>query len=380
MSGGTISNVSIISNSSSDFSLNTSGKITTIAVSTINTVPDTVFTGKVTAGSAMIGIPSAFGSNFAYFGHKDLILTGYDYALLQEYVGHTFLNAKSGFTVFIRNGNIDVMTLTNTTATLYKPLDMNANSITFGNSGGDINKINTASWANGGTAQGYGGSLYLGASNSVYFQVPVGFQNTGTALDMNTNNITNVSNINFATGGSISNVNTIRTTALSTNTISTQAIMASNISSYSITAYEGTISNLSSEFCGAYLGYFSTVSADTVSSITVNTDTLVIGGTQYGRLPIQSNATQLSNATTIITTPNTSYLFDDYYNLTNYITISNYGFQNGDFINIVNTGNSGTPATFNVLDGSANPSTLIRYVYPGHAGVIVYSVNQWWPM
>jgi hypothetical protein len=197
---------------------------------------------------------------------------------------------------------------------------------------------------------------------------------------MYSNNITNVSNINFTTGGSISNVNTIRTTALSTNEISTNAIMAYNISSYSITAYEGTISNLSSEFCGAYVGYFSTVSADVVSTITVNTDTLVIGGTQYGRLPIQSNATQLSNATTIITTPNTSYLFDDYYNLTNYITISNYGFTNGDFINIVNTGNSGTPATFNVLDGSADPSTLIRYVYPGHAGVIVYSANNWWPM
>jgi hypothetical protein len=156
--------------------------------------------------------------------------------------------------------------------------------------------------------------------------------------------------------------------------------MAYNISSFSITANEGTISNLSSEFCGASDGYFSTLTADNVSSIRINTDTLVVGGTLYGRLPIQSNATQLSNATTIITTPNTSYLFDDYYNLTNYITISNYGFENGDFINIVNTGNSGTPATFNILDGSANPSTLIRYVYPGHAGVIVYSVNQWWPM
>ena len=214
--------------------------------------------------------------------------------------------------------------------------------------------------------------------------------NVQNGLNMYSNNITNVSNINFTTGGSISNINTIRTTALSTNEISTNAIMAYNISSYSITANEGIISNLNSEFCGAYEGYFSTLSADVVSfstlsadvvsTITVNTDTLVIGGTQYGRLPIQSNATQLSNATTIITTPNTSYLFDDYYNLTNYITISNYGFTNGDFINIVNTGNSGTPATFNVLDGSADPSTLIRYVYPGHAGVIVYSANNWWPM
>ena len=74
-------------------------------------------------------------------------------------------------------------------------LDMNSHNITFGGSGGDVQQINTAFWANGGTAQGYGGSLYLGASNSVYFQVPVGFQNTSTPLDMNTNNINNVNDI-----------------------------------------------------------------------------------------------------------------------------------------------------------------------------------------
>jgi hypothetical protein len=80
----------------------------------------------------------------------------------------------------------------------FRTLDMNANPITFGASGGDIYQINTAFWANGGTAQGYGGSLYLGASNSVFFQVPVGFQNSGTPLDMNNNNITNLSSITSA--------------------------------------------------------------------------------------------------------------------------------------------------------------------------------------
>ena len=464
-------------------SLNTSGKITTIAVSTINTVPNTVFTGQVTAGSALIGTPSAYGDTWAYFGHKTLAINGTEYALLSENIGNTLLNAKSGGVVSIRNGNADIMTLNNTTATMYKPLDMNNCNInnvlnqyfTYGGSiqaqlggtGGQqgILNINYPAAGTGHTNDGityiWGGSAsgnrYINLdSTNIGITVPLGAGNlwlnantiivgslnmysnsicnvsnitgsgelpitaaagcnvnlTGTyinliannvqfssnfamnsgttagvynlnvqnGLNMYSNNISNVSNINFATGGSISNVNTIRTTAISTTTISTNAIMAYNISSYSITANEGTISNLSSEFCSAYVGYFSTLDAGTVSSITVNTDTLVVGGTQYGRLPIQSNATQLSNATTIITTPNTSYLFDDYYNLTNYITISNYGFQNGDFINIVNTGNSGTPATFNVLDGSANPSTLIRYVYPGHAGVIVYSANNWWPM
>lgn len=82
-------------------------------------------------------------------------------------------------------------------------LNMNANNITFGASGGDIYQINTAFWANGGTAQGYGGSLYLGASNSVYFQVPAGFQNNGTPLDMNNNVINNVSSIYFTQGAAL---------------------------------------------------------------------------------------------------------------------------------------------------------------------------------
>ena len=75
-----------------------------------------------------------------------------------------------------------------------------------------------------------------------------------------------------------------------------------------------------------------------------------------------------------------SYFFADYTNLTNYITISNYGAQNGDYINIVNTGNSGTPATFQILDGSTGVSTNIRYIYPGHAGVVAYSSSEWWPL
>jgi hypothetical protein len=98
-------------NAGNDISATAVNNIQTTAVSTINTVPNTVFTGKVTAGSAMIGIPSAFGNTFAYFGHKDLLLTGYDYALLSENIGHTFLNAKSGQTIYFRNGNADIMTL-----------------------------------------------------------------------------------------------------------------------------------------------------------------------------------------------------------------------------------------------------------------------------
>jgi hypothetical protein len=119
-----------------------------------------------------------------------------------------------------------------------------------------------------------------------------------------------------------------------------------------------------------------------ISTNTISTGALIVAGASIsGRLPISTNNTALTDpASIIIQTPNTSYFYADYTNLTNYITISNYGAQNGDYINIVNTGNSGAPATFQVLDGSVNASTIIRYIYPGHAGVVAYSSSQWWPL
>ena len=106
------------------------------------------------------------------------------------------------------------------------------------------------------------------------------------------------------------------------------------------------------------------------------------GGSQItSRLDVQSNNTLLINPTdVIITVPNKTYFFADYTNLTNYITISNYGATSGDYINIVNTGNSGTPATFQILDGSTGASTIVRYIYPGVAGVVSYSAGQWYPL
>ena len=118
-----------------------------------------------------------------------------------------------------------------------------------------------------------------------------------------------------------------------------------------------------------------------VSTNSISTGTLTVGGSALSpRLVIQSNATLTDPASVIITIPNTSYFYADYTNLTNYITISNYGAQEGDYINIVNTGNSGSPATFQVLDGSTGVSSIIRYIYPGHAGVVAYSSSQWWPL
>ena len=125
-----------------------------------------------------------------------------------------------------------------------------------------------------------------------------------------------------------------------------------------------------------------TILTNTISTNSISTGTLTVGGTALSaRLQISTNNTTLTNpASIIIKTPNTSYFYEDYTNLTNYITISNYGAQNGDYINIVNTGNSGAPATFQVLDGSTGVSSIIRYIYPGHAGVVAYSSSQWWPL
>jgi hypothetical protein len=129
--------------------------------------------------------------------------------------------------------------------------------------------------------------------------------------------------------------------------------------------------------------YVSSISSGSVYGQFIGDGSLLTGlpSGGSGGLPISTNNTTLTDpASIIIKTPNTSYFYADYTNLTNYITISNYGAQNGDYINIVNTGNSGTPATFQVLDGSTGASTIIRYIYPGHAGVVAYSGSQWWPL
>jgi len=213
-----------------------------------------------------------------------------------------------------------------------------------------------------------------------------------------------------------------RFTGISTTSISTNSILADNISSYSIAAENGSFSTFGSLFSYSETGliqqaFMSSLFIDTILSVdglefitmgnvitnSISTQQIYVSsissGSVYGKffgdgssltglasggsggLPISTNNTTLTNpASIIIKTPNTSYFYADYTNLTNYITISNYGAQNGDYINIVNTGNSGTPATFQVLDGSTGVSSIIRYIYPGHAGVVAYSSSQWWPL
>jgi hypothetical protein len=272
------------------------------------------------------------------------------------------------------------------------------------------------------------------SNNGIFSNITAGafFQNTSNTGTLGVGGIlTAASNITQTAGTTVLaglSVNTISTntingnmgsfTGISTNTISTNSILADNISSYSIVAENGTFSTFGSLFSYsetaiAQQAYMSSLFIDTILTLddlefitmgnvvtnSISTQQIYVSsissGSVYGKffgdgssltglaggLPISTNNTTLTDpASIIIKTPNTSYFYEDYTNLTNYITISNYGAVNGDYINIVNTGNSGAPATFQILDGSTGASTIIRYIYPGHAGVVAYSSGQWWPL
>jgi len=197
-----------------------------------------------------------------------------------------------------------------------------------------------------------------------------------------------------------------RFTALSTQAISTNTLTVSNINGpgdLPITAGSGCNANItglyinliannvqfSSNFAmntGTTAATYNLTAANVTRTVALSTNTIstatlnVAGAPISGRLIISTINPLTNPAFIIIKNPNISYFYADYTNLTNYITISNYGAVSGDYINIVNTGNSGTPATFQVLDGSTGASTIIRYIYPGHAGVVAYSAGQWWPL
>ena len=278
------------------------------------------------------------------------------------------------------------------------------------------NQVNSSNICNAGFLSNNG--VFSNITAGAFFQAT---SNTGTlglgGILTAASNITQTGGTTSLAGLSVNTIstNTIianmgRFTGISTTTISTNSILANNMSTYSIAAENGSFSTFGSYYSfiaeaeavqsytqqafmstlivgsiqiGDTTGFITMgdIITNSISTNTISTNTLTVGGTLYGRLPISTNNTTLTNpASIIIKTPNTSYFYEDYTNLTNYITISNYGAQNGDFINIVNTGNSGTPATFQVLDGSTGASTIIRYIYPGHAGVVAYSGSQWWPL
>jgi hypothetical protein len=90
----------------------------------------TISSLNVYAGTAVIGTPSAYGTNYAYFGNNSLAANGGEYALLQENNGRTFLNSKLYQPLNLRNGNYDIMELNDTQIQAFKPLNMNSNDIT----------------------------------------------------------------------------------------------------------------------------------------------------------------------------------------------------------------------------------------------------------
>ena len=278
----------------------------------------------------------------------------------------TALSTNIISTGLLTASNISTNTLNSSTINI-SSVGINCNSPSYtldvnGNArvGGMFFNTNAFAWTNGTTHTLYGDS-YTGSTKYIQWA----YNNTpGTTIAdaANMNIACPLVGINCNTPGLALDVaGAGRFTGVSTTSISTGTILANNISTNIIST--------------------ATILANTISTNSISTGTLTVGGTLSARLPISTNNTTLTDpASIIIKTPNTSYFYADYTNLTNYITISNYGAQNGDYINIVNTGNSGAPATFQVLDGSTGVSSIIRYIYPGHAGVVAYSSSEWLPL
>jgi hypothetical protein len=212
------------------------GDVNISAASTISmTAP------RITAATAVIGTPSAFGNNYAYFGNSSRATNGGEYALLQENSGRTFLNATYLQTLHLRNGNYDIMTLDDTQIQAFKPLNMNGNNINNvstitapsgttvrlqNNSGsgffqlengGNIYMVANGGATNGGMDSGlifWAGqniiSKVFGATSAHTFEVYDGsavLQNTvkinSNGLDMCNTAINNLSSIFFTQGAAI---------------------------------------------------------------------------------------------------------------------------------------------------------------------------------
>jgi len=100
---------------------------------------------NITAATAVIGEPSAFGSVCAYFGNSSRAANGSEFAIIQENNGRTFLNAVAGTDLRFRINNTDVMIMSNDGLYMSQKLVMNDNPIrirsdanhalAFGNSG-----------------------------------------------------------------------------------------------------------------------------------------------------------------------------------------------------------------------------------------------------
>ena len=134
---------------------------------------------RITAATAVIGTPSAFGNNFAYFGNSSRATNGGEYALLQENSGRTFLNATYLQTLHLRNGNYDIMTLDDTKIQAFKPIDMNGNNIFAGSN--QLLSIGTNSpnpYPNVIAFSNYGG--YLGDIKIKSYNIDIGDNQNGT--------------------------------------------------------------------------------------------------------------------------------------------------------------------------------------------------------
>lgn len=140
---------------------------------------------RITAATAVIGEPSAFGSVCAYFGNSSRATNGSEYAILQENNGRTFLNAVTGTDLRFRVNNSDTMV-------------MDASALSMCNH--NINNIFQLNFSNSANIDGtYANQLNFNASNS-YFLGNLRFYGSGRTLDIADNDITNVKSIDFLAG------------------------------------------------------------------------------------------------------------------------------------------------------------------------------------
>ena len=144
----------------------------------------TITSSNVYAGAAVIGTPSAFGSNFAYFGHKSLAANGTEYALIQSDGGETLLNCKAGSIMRFRQNNVDIFV---------------ADAAHIDMCNHYINNITSLYLSNGAYIDGaYSNQLNFNASNS-YFIGNLRLYGT-SLLDMANNNIYNCARLEGASG------------------------------------------------------------------------------------------------------------------------------------------------------------------------------------
>jgi len=148
----------------------------------INCIGLTTTESDLFAGSAELGSFPAWTpdpSAFAMFGHKTLSHSSIgNYALLQSSAGSTGVNAASGQTLYLRNNNTDLASLTSGITSITGASNV-ATTTTIGNT---ASTSTTSIYAGSGgiTLSGSGGSTVITGSSTTYTDATVGAWEIGS--------------------------------------------------------------------------------------------------------------------------------------------------------------------------------------------------------